>query len=101
MALTREEVLALGNLARIALDEEEAARAERELDGILGYIDRLQKVPTDGVEEAAPAAVAAADFRPDEAISASEETRRLIAKNFPAQQGGFLKAPAVFERPKK
>jgi aspartyl/glutamyl-tRNA(Asn/Gln) amidotransferase C subunit len=71
------------------------------LDGILGYINRLQKVSTDGVDEAAPAAVTAADFRPDEAISASDETRRLIAENFPAKQNGYLKAPAVFERPKK
>jgi aspartyl/glutamyl-tRNA(Asn/Gln) amidotransferase C subunit len=92
MALTREDVLALGNLARIALDEDEAARAERDLDGILGYVDRLQKIPTDGVSSA---------FRPDEAISSSDETRRLILQNFPAKQNDLLKAPAVFERPKK
>lgn len=101
MALTREDVLALGNLARIALDDDEAARAERELDGILGYVDRLQKVPTDGVEEAAPPAVVATGFRPDNAISASDETRRLIMENMPSKQNGYLKAPAVFERPKK
>src|SRR5690348_5375225 len=68
MALKREEVAGLAHLARIALNDEELTRASTELESVLAYVDRLQKVPTDGVEEAAPAAVVATGFRPDEAI---------------------------------
>lgn len=99
--MTREDVAALAHLARIALNDEELARAEKELENILGYVDRLQKVNTDGVEEATPPAVAAKSFRPDEAIQSDEQTLTLIIENFPAKQAGLLKAPAVFERPKK
>lgn len=101
MPLTRSEVSALAHLARIALDDEELARAERELEHILGYVDRLQQVDTRGVEEAATPAVIATAFREDTAVSCDDEGRRLIVQNFPAKQGDFLKAPAVFERPKK
>jgi aspartyl-tRNA(Asn)/glutamyl-tRNA(Gln) amidotransferase subunit C len=101
MALKREEVAGLAHLARIALNDEELARASTELENILGYVDRLQKIPTEGVEEAAPSAVAAIGFRPDEAIQSDPETLKLIIQNFPAKTGNLLKAPAVFERPKK
>lgn len=101
MGLSREDVLALGQLARIALDEDEAARAERELDSVLGYVDRLQRVPTDGVEEASPTPLPASAFRVDEAIPCDDAGRALIIGNFPAKQNDLLKAPAVFERPKK
>src|SRR3989344_9521080 len=57
MSLAREDVAALAHLSRIALNEEELARAERELDGVLQYVDRLQKVDKSGVEDAAPDAV--------------------------------------------
>ena len=99
--MTREDVSALAHLARIALNEEELSRAEKELENVLKFVNRLQKVPTDGVEEAAPAAVVASGFRQDKAIQSSSETLQLIVQNFPSKQGGLLKAPAVFERPKK
>lgn len=101
MALTREDVAGLAHLARIALNDEELTRAEKELENVLGYVDRLQKVNTDGVEEAAPLALTATAFREDKAISCDDESRRLIIQNFPAKQVDYLKAPAVFERPKK
>ena len=101
MALNREDVAGLAHLARIALNDEELTRAEKELENVLGYVDRLQKVNTDGVEEAAPLALTATAFREDTAISYPEEGRDLIIQNFPAKQANYLKAPAVFERPKK
>jgi aspartyl-tRNA(Asn)/glutamyl-tRNA(Gln) amidotransferase subunit C len=101
MALTREDVASLAHLARIALNEEELDRASDELEGILGYVDRLQEIDTDGVEEAAPAPRMAPAFRVDTAVWSDDATRQLILKNFPAKGGDLLKAPAVFERPKK
>ncbi len=101
MPLTKQEVSALAHLARIALDEDEVVRAEKELDGILGYVDRLQKVDTRGVEEASAPAVQAIAFREDVAIPCGDVARGLIIADFPAKQNDLLKAPAVFERPKK
>ncbi|HWR00149.1 MAG TPA: Asp-tRNA(Asn)/Glu-tRNA(Gln) amidotransferase subunit GatC [Candidatus Methylomirabilis sp.] len=101
MPLTREDVSALAHLARIGLSDEELARAEKELEGVLGYVDRLQKVNTTGVEEAAPPAVAAASFREDAVIACDEVGRQTILSNFPARQDDLLKVPAIFEAPKR
>ncbi len=101
MSLTREDVSALAHLARIGLSEDELARAEKELEGVLGYVDRLRKVDTTGVEEAAPPAVQAASFRPDEVTECDEVGRQLILSNFPERQDDLLKVPAVFEAPKR
>jgi aspartyl-tRNA(Asn)/glutamyl-tRNA(Gln) amidotransferase subunit C len=100
MSLSREDVAALGQLARIALSEEELVRAEKELDGILGFVDRLQKVDTKDVEEASPPPVEAMSFRADEVLSCDALGRELILKNFPARQEDLLKVPGVFEKPK-
>jgi len=88
-------------LARIGLSDEEVERVGKDLDSILGYVDRLQKIDTADVPEAASPVVDAKNFRVDEADACTDAERALIVDNFPASQGGMLKAPAVFERPKK
>ena len=49
MAVTREDVLHVASLARLALDEDAVERLVGELNGILGHMDALQKVDTSGV----------------------------------------------------
>lgn len=101
MALTQEEVKGLAHLARIGLSEGEAERAQKELGDILGFVDRLQRVPTEGVLEASSSVIPADSFREDIAVSSDDVTRDSILQNFPASQSGMLKAPAVFSAPKK
>jgi aspartyl-tRNA(Asn)/glutamyl-tRNA(Gln) amidotransferase subunit C len=101
MSLSREDVLALGLLARIGMDDAEVERMRHDLDTILGFVDRLQKVDTTGVEEDAPPAVLADAYRADEVYESDDVTREFIFQNFPGRQGDLLKAPAVFEAPKR
>jgi aspartyl-tRNA(Asn)/glutamyl-tRNA(Gln) amidotransferase subunit C len=49
MAVTREDVLHVASLARLALDETSVPRLVNELNGILAHMDVLQKVDTTGV----------------------------------------------------
>jgi aspartyl-tRNA(Asn)/glutamyl-tRNA(Gln) amidotransferase subunit C len=42
-------VLHVARLARLRLDGEELSRMERELNGILGHIERIQALDLDGV----------------------------------------------------
>ena len=100
MSLTKEEFASLANLARIGLSDEEAEHLRHDLDGILEYVDRLQNIDTTSIPEASSAPVHADAFRPDEVVECDEADHALILDNFPASQSGFLKAPAVFERPK-
>jgi aspartyl-tRNA(Asn)/glutamyl-tRNA(Gln) amidotransferase subunit C len=52
MAVTRDDVLHVAALARLALDEESVPRLVRELNGILEHMEVLRKVNTDGVAAA-------------------------------------------------
>lgn len=48
--LTREEVLKLAQLARLALTEDEVDEFAKELSEILQYVDQLQKVDVAGLK---------------------------------------------------
>lgn len=99
MPLTREDVQRLADLARLELTEAELAKAEKELDAVLHYVERLQKIKTENVE---PQTMPARDaWRGDAVLACDEVTKEIILGNFPARKGDLLSVPAVFESPKK
>ena len=49
MAVTREDVLHVASLARLALDDDAVPRLVSELNGILEHMEVLRKVDTAGV----------------------------------------------------
>jgi aspartyl-tRNA(Asn)/glutamyl-tRNA(Gln) amidotransferase subunit C len=49
LALSREEVQHIAQLARVGLDEDEIARFREHLSEILDYFQRLRQVDTEGV----------------------------------------------------
>ena len=51
MSLTREQVLRIAKLARIELTDKEVELFTPQLSSILDYVNVLQEVDTDGVEE--------------------------------------------------
>lgn len=99
MKLSREDVKGLADLARLELTKEELKAAERELGAILGYVDRLSAVDTEGV---LPMTMPpkAEGWRHDVALPCDAAARELILSNFPARKGDLLKTPGVFEKPK-
>ncbi len=50
MDITPDQVRHVARLARLAMDEDSVARMTRELAAIVGYVEQLQAVDTDGVE---------------------------------------------------
>jgi aspartyl-tRNA(Asn)/glutamyl-tRNA(Gln) amidotransferase subunit C len=50
MRITADEVRETALLARLELSPEEAAHLQRELDAILGYMDKLAALDVSGVE---------------------------------------------------
>ena len=58
MSLDIATVRRIASLARIRMEEDEVARMQTELNGILGWIEQLQAVPTEGVEPMAGGGVA-------------------------------------------
>lgn len=98
MALTRNDVRQLADLARLDLSEEELAAAEQDLDKILGYVDRLKQVETQSVEPfTMPART---EWRSDVALACDQAAVEIILSNFPERTGDLLKTPGVFDKPK-
>lgn len=65
MPVTREDVLHVASLARLALADEDVPRLVRELNGILEHMEALRKVDTAGVSAAEAVGDAAMPLRVD------------------------------------
>ena len=100
MSLSREDILRLADLARLELSDDEIRSAEREITAVLGYVDRLKDVDTEGVEPMTMPAKAEG-WRRDEAYACDDRARELILANFPSRKEDLLRTPAVFVKPKK
>jgi len=102
MALNEQDVARIARLARIDLTPERRERARQELNGILGLIERLQAVDTQGVEPMAHPLSAHEEvvlrLREDEVTETPSETRRAeLMANAPAARDGLFLVPKVIE----
>ena len=72
--LSLDQVRALANLARIGLEDAEAARLQSDLNGILAMIDEMLAVDTAGVEPMAHPQDARQRLREDVVTEVDEHT---------------------------
>ncbi|HEY3495157.1 MAG TPA: Asp-tRNA(Asn)/Glu-tRNA(Gln) amidotransferase subunit GatC [Polyangiaceae bacterium] len=68
MAITRETVIHVARLARLELADEEVSRLQRDLGNILGHVEQLANLATEGVPETASVAADRAPLRADAAV---------------------------------
>ena len=93
MALTRDEVLHVANLARLSLVPAEIELFTRQLNDILAYVEKLQEVDTAGVEPLAHVIPMFNVLRED---AVSEGLDRDIAlSNAPAREEGAFVVPRI------
>ena len=95
MSVTDKEVRHVAKLARLALGEEEIARMVPELNNILGWVEQLAEVDTDGVEPLT--AVIANELRLRDDVVNDGDVRDDILANAPDAQHGFFAVPKVIE----
>jgi len=95
MALERSDVEKIAHLARLGLDEAEIPRTTETLNNILGLIDRMQAVATDGIEPLAHPLEATQRLRAD---AVTETNRRDDYQTIaPAVENGLYLVPKVIE----
>jgi len=82
-------------LARIKLTESEAAELGPQLSGILGYIETLSEVDTDGVPATAHPHDAAMPLRAN--IVTNGNRRNVLQKPAPKTESGLYVVPKVIE----
>jgi aspartyl-tRNA(Asn)/glutamyl-tRNA(Gln) amidotransferase subunit C len=95
MSVTNEQVRHIAKLARIAMSEEEIEHLAPELNNILGWVEQLGEVDTDGVEPLT--AVIDQKLRLRDDIVNDGNVRDDVLANAPEAQHGFFAVPKVIE----
>ena len=95
MSVTPEQVRHIANLARIAMSEEELERLVPELNNILGWVEQLGEVDTEGVEPLTAVIEQKLRLR-DDAVT-DGDCRDEILANAPDAEHGFFAVPKVIE----
>ncbi len=95
MKITEELVLELAELARLRLEPDEAKRMQRDLDAILGYVEKLDELDTSDVPPTAHVLDVATPYREDRVrdVLPVEEAVR----NAPEHDSNSMIVPKVIE----
>ena len=95
MSVSPEQVRHIAKLARLAMSDEDLDRLLPELNNILGWVEQLGEVNTDGVEPLATVIDQKLRLRDD--IVNDGNIRDDILANAPEAQHGFFAVPKVIE----
>ncbi len=95
MSLDPATIRRIARLARIRVEEEDVARLQAELGGIIGWIEQLNEVDIDGVTPLTGAAQMALKMR-DDVVTEGGDAERVLA-NAPARSGDYFTVPKVVE----
>jgi aspartyl-tRNA(Asn)/glutamyl-tRNA(Gln) amidotransferase subunit C len=95
MKLSREEVLHIARLARVALTEAEITRLSEQLSKLLEHFEVLQKVDTEGVPPTAQSVELRSVMREDVVVP-SLPAEDVLA-NAPRREGDSFRVRAVLE----
>lgn len=95
MKITEEDVAYVAGLARLSLTPEELKTMTGKMDAMLGYVDKLNELDTDGIVPTAHAVPMANAFRDDQVIPAIGTAAALA--NAPQGADGCFQVPRVIE----
>ena len=95
MSVSPEQVRHIARLARIAMSDEELERLVPELNAIIGWVEQLGEVNTDGVEPLT--AVIEQKLRLRDDVVHDGNIRDEVLANAPEAQHGFFAVPKVIE----
>jgi len=93
MKVTKDTVKYVAQLARVKLEPKEIESLTKDLDGILGYIDKLNSLDTKETQPSSHVQYLKNVFRKDE-ISPSLPLDKVFS-NAPEKQDSFFKVPQV------
>jgi aspartyl-tRNA(Asn)/glutamyl-tRNA(Gln) amidotransferase subunit C len=95
MPVSTDQVRHIAKLARIAMSDEEIERLAPELNNILGWVEQLGEVNTDGVEPLT--AVIDQKLRLRDDVVTDGNIRDEVLANAPEAHHGFFAVPKVIE----
>jgi aspartyl-tRNA(Asn)/glutamyl-tRNA(Gln) amidotransferase subunit C len=95
MSVSKDQVRHIAKLARVAMTDKELERLVPELNSIIGWVEQLGEVNTDGVEPLT--AVIDQKLRLREDAVTDGDCRDAVLANAPEAQHGFFAVPKVIE----
>jgi aspartyl-tRNA(Asn)/glutamyl-tRNA(Gln) amidotransferase subunit C len=95
LKLSAQEVEHVAHLARLEITPKEKEKFTAQLNDILGYIDKLNELDTQGVEPMSHAIAVTNAFREDKVLD-SIGTEKSLA-NAPDGRGEFFRVPKVID----
>ena len=95
MSVTAAEVRHVARLARIAMSDGEVEAMVAEFNNILGWVEQLGEVDTDGVEPLTAVIENQLRLRAD--VVDDGDVRDAVLANAPDAQHGFFAVPKVIE----
>ncbi|WP_419902369.1 Asp-tRNA(Asn)/Glu-tRNA(Gln) amidotransferase subunit GatC [Kiloniella sp.] len=95
MSVDKKTVAKIASLARIRVDEEQQEALTGELNQILGWIEQLSELDTEGVEPMTSVVEMSQPLREDVVNDGHYVDR--VTKNAPESAHGFFAVPKVIE----
>lgn len=95
MSIDVETVRKVARLAHIRETEDRLAPLAAELSAIMGWIEQLAEVDTDGVEPMTSAVAATLPMREDVVTDGGDPA--MVLANAPSSKNGFFVVPKVLE----
>ena len=95
MSLNRDDVRKIAFLARIKIEDAELEPLADELNSIIGWVEQLGEVDTDGVQPMTSVAEMLAPQRPDQ-VTDGNVTEKVLA-NAPDRVKDFYAVPKVLD----
>ena len=91
--ISADDVRKVAKLARLDLPEEKIATYTGQLERILGYVDQLQAVDTDGVPATTRAVEVVNVTRKDTVVPT--DVREQLLDEAPLREGDFFRVPKI------
>jgi aspartyl-tRNA(Asn)/glutamyl-tRNA(Gln) amidotransferase subunit C len=92
--ITDKDISKLAQLSQIELSDKERVKYAAEIESILSFVEQLQKIDTEGVEETSQVTGLVNASRSDE-IRDYGVTQQQLLQNAPDQDKGYIKVKRV------
>lgn len=99
MALTKDDIARIANLARLELSDPESERMLSQMNNFFGIVEKMQAVDTTGVTPLSHpvAAIEEITLRLREDVVSEPDNREANQKSAPAVEKGYFLVPRVIE----
>ena len=97
--VSKKEVEKIASLARLSLSEKELESRTNDMNNILNYMDSLNEINTDGVEELLNVHDMNNSLREDE--YSSSISKKDVLKNSPSKNENYIEVPLTVKKDRK